>query len=109
MQKRLKIGDFVTPPNTRNANLTPHKKYEIIEVTELGTFFILNDSGREMLCKITDCAHLNGGDWILDTSGHELKILNIVQGYCEESLDPDTFSQWQNVKKQLMKNRKIEP
>ena len=36
----------------------------------------------------------------------EKEIIEKMQGMCEESLSPDVFEKWEEVKKWLLKNRK---
>lgn len=46
--------------------LTDGKLYEVIRQNQSGrSFFIQGDDGFEILCLISNCAHLSGGDWEL--------------------------------------------
>lgn len=40
-------------------------------------------------------------------NNNEGSILETVNVYCEQSLDPETFSKWEDVKALLIKNRRI--
>ena len=40
------------------------KKYEMYNI-DMDYFEIYSDTGRRLLCKRKECAHLYGGNWIL--------------------------------------------
>lgn len=42
-------------------------------------------------------------------NSNEGTIIETVQVYCEESLDPETFQKWEEVKEMLILNRRIVP
>jgi len=65
-------------------------------------------------CKCTDST---GSTWCCNLCGlpldkhspsmQENKIMESMQGMCEQSLSPDTFEKWEVVKEWLMKTRNI--
>jgi hypothetical protein len=65
-------------------------------------------------CKCTDST---GSTWCCNICGKpldnnspsnaEAKIIEKMQGMCEQSLSPDTFEKWESVKEWLIKTRGI--
>jgi len=66
----MKVGDYVKAPEGCETYLTAGKKYEVLYtdgryLSKYGfEFHIKNDYGSKILCRESNCFHLNGGDWI---------------------------------------------
>ena len=72
MSKRiLKPGMYVKVPDDLvdySNHLTKKKSYKVLSVEYLGIntyFHIKNDSNEEILCILTGCAFLRGGNWVI--------------------------------------------
>lgn len=46
-------------------DITPNKKYEIVQWWDTDSFWIKDDVGYNLLCLRDGCAHLKYGNWIL--------------------------------------------
>lgn len=68
---KLKVGDIVIAPEGCKPWLTPGKEYEVKKDINgfsdemINIFCIKSDNGNDLYCKIYNCAHLNGKDWII--------------------------------------------
>lgn len=62
----LKKGVSVKAPKTECKYLTSYKDYVVKKVLIDDAFLIKDDNGEKLFCKLSDCGHLNGMDWILN-------------------------------------------
>jgi len=66
---KLKNGMTVIAPDGCRENLTAGKEYVVYNVkkdyTFLYCFNIKDDFEKEAFCLLENCAHLNGGNWII--------------------------------------------
>lgn len=51
-----------------------------------------------------EVSHADLENWLF-TKTNEKTILSNIQTMCEESLDPETFEEWEKVKEALIKTR----
>lgn len=61
----LSKGDIVIAPQVENNYLTPQKEYRIKKVFVDNTFVIKDDNEKNLFCKLLNCGHLNGQNWII--------------------------------------------
>jgi len=50
-------------------HLTAGKVYRSVTYNPSGLFSILDDDGDEICCLVHECAHLNGGNWVILKEG----------------------------------------
>jgi len=62
----LKKGDSVKTPEIESEYLTPNKLYTVKKVFVDGSFLIKDDDGKNLFCRVLECGHLDGQDWILN-------------------------------------------
>ena len=62
----LKKGESVKSPKIDCEYLTSEREYVVKKVFVDGTFLIKDDTGENIFCKVSDCGHLNGMNWILN-------------------------------------------
>lgn len=63
---KIRKGESVKTPKTDCEYLTSNQEYVVKKVFIDGTFLIKDDTGENIFCKVTDCGHLNGMNWILN-------------------------------------------
>ena len=63
---KLKKGESVKTPEIESEYLTPNKLYTVKKVFVDGAFLIKDDEGKNLFCRVLECGHLDGQDWILN-------------------------------------------
>ena len=64
---KLAKGDYVTAPETTSEYLTSNENYLVQKVFIDKSFIIKDNEGERIFCRIFNCGHLNGMDWIIKT------------------------------------------
>lgn len=101
--EELKIGDVVyftteSAPNFDSSYLTPRKRYRIIahpRVESQLPHCIKADDGQYLYVILGGCAHLTGGEWMIDEKGEattkfawESELKTILFDYKEADFTP---------------------
>lgn len=62
----IRKGGSVKTPKIDCEYLTSDREYSVKKVFIDGTFLIKDDAGKNIFCKILECGHLEGMNWILN-------------------------------------------
>lgn len=62
----IRKGESVKAPKIESEYLTADKLYLVKKVFIDGKFLIKDDTGENIFCKVSDCGHLDGMDWIIN-------------------------------------------
>ena len=63
---KIKKGVSVKTPKINCEYLTSDSEYVVKQVFIDGNFLIKDDTGEHIFCKVSECGHLNGMNWILN-------------------------------------------
>lgn len=80
---RIKVGDYVTPPEKfrdRGMLVKNGQKYKVLHTFELGKSFIIEVNGQETFCLSEGCLHVRGLDWVVIPNKTSLmkRIINFL-------------------------------
>lgn len=62
----IRKGESVKTPTVDCEYLTSDRLYVVKKVFIDGTFLIKDDAGENIFCKVSECGHLDGLNWILN-------------------------------------------